>query len=292
MGRLEQMRAFMLVVETGRFHVAAKRLGISDAAISKLVKALEEELNVQLLHRTTRKLELTEAGQRYVNQCQRVFEELQIAENLASDLRSEPAGQLHVASGRHFADRYLIPFVKEWLALYPKIILNLQLMERIPDLETEGIDVLIGMSLSAGLEAIQKRIGSTRYVLCASPVYFEKYGKPTTVEQLAQHAYITHLMRHPNHLISFKNGQSIEVQPILFLNDARAMLECALDGIGIVKLHDYVVAEDLSAGRLVEIFSDLSEDKLPLYVAYRNQRFVPAKIRSFIDFATSNMHSD
>ena len=168
---LVQMRTLIIVSELGSLAAAARTLGISPAAVSKQLTRMENELGLQLLIRSTRHVELTEIGQNYMVQCQRVLEEVNAAHQLVSNMKAVPHGGLKVVSARHFGMSYIVPHLKEFLALYPRIELDLELAERIPDINVESIDVLIGMSIPVTGEAIQKRIATTRYCYCATPKY-------------------------------------------------------------------------------------------------------------------------
>lgn len=281
---LSAMSLFVLIVEHGSLAAVSRHIGISSVAISKQLTKMEKDLGVQLLIRSTRRLELTEIGRNYYMQCQRVLEEASEANALISQMHSVPSGPLNVLSGRHFAASYIIPHVESFLSEYPQIHLNLELGERIPDLQNERVDIVIGMSLSASGDAIQKKIRNTSYVYCASLKYLENFGMPKKPEDLKKHRYITHSMRRPDDVVEFDNGKSVTVQPYIRVNDAQAMLEFALGGLGIVKLHRYVVQKHLEAGKLRELFIAENKKEIPIYVAYQQRRFVPSKIRCFIDF--------
>lgn len=281
---LQHIETFSLTCELGSLAAVARKQGISAAAVSKQLTRLEEELGAQLLIRTTRSIELTDMGKSYWLQCRRIMEEVDEAAALISQMKTIPHGTLKIVSSRYFGSTYIVPFIKEFISKYPKVELNLELAERIPDLISEGIDVLIGMSISATGDVIQKRIATTSYTLCASPAYFKKFGVPRKPNDLKKHRYITHSMRKPDHTLSFRDKETITVIPYIRLNDAQAMLRLALDGVGIVNLHDYVVKEYLERGELKEVLSDYQDDGVPIYVAYPQRRFVPSKVRCFIDF--------
>ncbi len=246
-------------------------------------------LGLQLVIRSTRKLELTEVGINYSFQCRRILEEVEAASDLISQIKIVPNGVLKVVSGRHFAASYIVPHMKEFLLKYPRIELNLELAERVPDLSMETIDVLIGMSISANEDAIQKRIGTTSYSLCASPDYLKQFGIPEKPEDLKNHRYIAHSMRKPDNELIFHNKESITLIPYLRVNDAETMLNFALDGLGIVKLHHYVVKKHLEEGSLHELLSSYNTSEVPIYVAYPQRRFIASKVRCFIDFITEKM---
>lgn len=281
-----QIKTFVLVSELGSLAAAARTLGVSPAAISKQLTKLEEELGLQLLLRSTRKLELTEVGINYCFQCRRILEEVEAASALISQIKVVPNGALKVVSGRHFATSYIVPNVKEFLLKYPKIELNLELAERIPDLNTEAIDILIGMSISATGDVIQKRIGTTSYSLCASPDYLKQFGIPKKPEDLKNHRYIAHSMRKPDNELIFHNKEVVALTPYLRVNDTETMLNFALDGLGVVKLHHYVVKKHLEQGLLHELLSSYNTSEVPIYVAYPQRRFIASKVRCFIDFIT------
>lgn len=289
MTEFSQMRTLILVSELGSLAAAAHELNISPAAVSKQLTRLEEELGLQLLLRTTRKVELTEVGENYCAQCRRIFEEVEAANDLVSNVKMIPSGALKVFSGRHFAATYIIPHLKEFLFKYPKIELTLELAERMPDINSEAIDVLIGMSISATGNVIQKRISSTYYSYCASPEYLRAFGKPEKPADLINHRYITHSMRKPDNELIFPNKEQIKVTPYLHVNDTETMLKLALDGLGIVKLHHYVVMEALKRRTLIELLSSYAEAEIPLYAAFPQRRFIPSKVRCFIDFVVTKI---
>lgn len=277
------MRSYILVSELGSLAAAAKKLGISAAAISKQITKLESDLGVQLLRRTTRSLELTEIGKSYLEQCKRIFEEVDAASNLISQSKATPHGALKVVSGRHFAASYIVPHLKQFLKKFPEIELNLELAERMPDLEQESIDLLIGMSLSANNNVIQKKIATTRYCFCAAPDYLKKHGTPHKPRDLVHHRYITHSMRKPTDEIQFKK-EVVKVHPYLLVNDVETLLQLAKEGLGIVMVHYYAACEMIVNGLLVEVLDEYLDQSIPIYVAYPERRFLSAKVRCFIDF--------
>jgi DNA-binding transcriptional LysR family regulator len=282
--KIDRILTFIQVIEANSFIAASKKLGISNAAVSKQISLLEEELGVLLLHRSTRKLSLTEAGAMYFELSKKMVDNVKEMDNLISEVKGEPMGQLKVVSQRHFGEEFIVPYLKDFLLGYPKIRLNLGLGEYIPDLEKEGIDILIGMSIPTSLNEIQKKIGTTHYIMCASPEYLKKYGRPTAPKDMLKHHYINHAIRRPVNYLKFKDNEEILLEPYLLLNDTRAMRESAIQGLGIVKLHAYVVNEAIAEGKLVEVLKNYAEPIQPIYVSYPAQRIVPPKIRTFINY--------
>lgn len=284
-----QIRSFVLTVELRSIVAAARRLGLSPAAVSKQLSRLENDLGVQLLIRTTRHIELTDIGKSYYTQCQRILDEVNEAKTLIDQSKAIPSGPLRVVAPPHFAKMHIIPCLPQFLALYPKIELNLELAERIPDLQNEPIDLLIGMSISAGDDAIQRTIGSTTYVICAAPKYLHQHGTPQNLIELLHHRHITHSRRQPYDSLCIPGKEPIAITPYLQANDTETMLALALEAIGIVMLHRYVVEEHLLSGALIQLLPSFTNSAIPLYLAYPHRRFLASKTRLFIDFVVEKL---
>lgn len=288
---LTQLKTLVMIADLGCLAAVARELKVSSAAISKQLTRLEEELGVQLILRSTRRIEFTDAGLNYCEQCRRILEEVEAAAALISQNKATPSGLLKVFSGRNFGNKYIIPHLKEFLLEFPNIELNLELAERIPDLNLESLDISIGMSISASGEAIQNRIGTTNYVFAAAPTYLKKMGTPKKPKDLMNHRYITHSVRNPDNELTFGGKDNVILTPYLRVNDVDAMLKFAIEGLGIIRVHRYAVGDYLKAGKLKEVLSEYSHEDIPLYVAYPKRRFVPSKTRCFIDFFTEKMKS-
>lgn len=286
MSKFDQITAFIAVVEEHGFAAAARRQHVSTAAISRQVARLESELNTQLLRRTTRHISLTEIGVRYYEQVKKTMDELCEAELAIADSQAVATGLLTVTSSRYFATQHLLPRLPEFMALNPQLRINLELAERFPDLDEEGIDLIFGMSMDAPLSLVRKRVADTRYIYCCSPSYVKQYGTPEVPSDINKHRYITHSMRKPDNILVFKGNKEIQVKPVLCLNDSRAMCDCAIAGMGIVKLHDYIVADAIQSGDLVEILSGFQDTTQPVYLYYQQSRYLQPKIRRFVDFYT------
>lgn len=284
-----QMKTLVLIADLGSLAAVARELKISSAAISKQLSRLEDKLGVQLLVRSTRRVEFTDAGLNYCYQCRRILEEVEAASALISQSKATPSGVLKVFSGRNFGNKYIVPHIKEFLTKYPQIELDLELAERIPDLSLESLDVSIGMSISASGESIQKRIATTNYVFAASPDYLKKMGIPKKPTDLKKHSYITHSVRNPDNELVFRGRDIVTLTPYLRVNDVEAMLKFALDGLGIIMVHLYAIEDYLKCGKLKEVLVGFSDSEIPLYVAYPKRRFVPSRTRCFIDFFTEKV---
>lgn len=284
MNDLRRLIIFVTVIEENSFAAAARKLGVTNAAVSKQVIALEEALKTQLLERTTRSLKVTEEGKIYYDHAKKIVKEMQEIESLFLDMRCEPSGQLRIASARHFSECYIIPHLNEFLEVYPKISIDLIIQERLLDLAKEGIDVSVGHSFVGGPDDIHRKISEAHYSFCASPAYLNKYGIPQKPEDLYQHRYITHRNRIPDNVLKFRNKKEIHIEPFMRLNDSRMMIACAKSGLGIIKLHHYSMASEIKKGELVEILQGWDTSIQPIYLCYQPQRYVHPKIRTFINF--------
>ncbi|HTM63963.1 MAG TPA: LysR family transcriptional regulator [Gammaproteobacteria bacterium] len=291
MDKLKLMRTFMLAVEEGSLAQAARALGISKAAASKQLIELESELNTQLINRTTRMLKLTEIGESYYESVKAVFSAVREAESVVTQSLDKPSGTLRIASHRYFGERFIINHIKEFLSLYPDLKIDIELADRFPDIEREDFDVLCGVSHEGPEHLVRKRIKTIRHVLCASPEYIAEFGMPESPDDLKQFHYITHSFRKPDTILSFKNDKEIFLDYVIRLNDAQAMLQCALQGLGFIKIFNYFVDEHIRQGRLIEILKEYSEPPKSLYIFYKQQKFLPNKIRVFIDFLTKKLDS-
>ncbi|MGD9592065.1 MAG: LysR family transcriptional regulator [Candidatus Berkiella sp.] len=287
MNKLECISTFIAVVEANSFANAAKKLRLSTAAVSRQVSALEHTLGAQLLMRTTRRLSLTDVGVEYYEQTKRALEQLQLAQETVSGSQKEATGLLHVLSNRYFAHEFILPCLQAFMQQNPKLRIKLEVAERFPDLMQEDIDILVGISMEGPPTLKRRKIATTRYVLCASPSYLKKHGTPKTPADLANHRYITHHMRVPDNAIKLDDQQEIFLDPILWLNDSRAMCDCAIQGLGIVRLHDYIVNDALKSKKLIEILPTYHQVQIPVFLYYQQSRYLQPKIRKFIDFLTS-----
>jgi DNA-binding transcriptional LysR family regulator len=284
MNRLERIDTFISVVEEGSFAAAARKKGVSTPAVSRQIAALERELRVELLKRTTRHIALTDSGAMYYQECKQALNQLASAEEMLLNSQSEARGTLHIMANRYFANHYLLPKLQEFRQLHPNLYLDIQLAESIPKLDKEGIDILFGVSLEGEQDWVRRKIASTRYVLCASPRYLKTRGTPKSPADLTQHDYITHTSRKPDNIIPFKKGKNSIVKPTLGLNESHAIRECAIQDMGLVNLHDYIVADAIEQGSLIEVLFEYQEPKVDIYLYYQQSRYLQPKIRRFIDF--------
>lgn len=289
MNTLGLIQTFCKVAQCANFSAAAKALDVSAAAVSKQISLLEETLGVKLLHRTTRQVALTEIGEEYYREAQNILLAVDQAKGVIAAAKQEPSGVLRIKSSRYFADYYIVPRLTEFMKLYPHVTIDLQIAEHIPHLLEEDLDVVFGMSAQVASNSIQKKITSTRYVFCASPNYVREHGNPVQPYDLLKHKYITHMMRAPNDVWIFPKGETVYLNPVLYLNDAAAMLNCAINGLGIVSLHHYQVAHALARGELVEVLPQHRMTKIPVFLYYHSGRYMQPKVKTWIEFMSNNI---
>ncbi len=281
---IAQMKALVMVFDKGSLAAAARTLGISSAAISKQLILLEKDLGLQLMIRTTRSLEFTEIGKSYCDQCRRILEEFDMATTLVDQMKMIPQGRLKVVSGSYFASVYIIPHLKEFLISFPNIYIDIELAERQPNFEEEVVDVVIGMSIPPTGNVVRRRLEATKGCFCASPAYLKKFRTPKKPKDLANHRHIIHSMRNPSNILTFSNKETVTITPYICINDSLAMVKLAQEGIGIIKTHYPLVQHLFQEGSLIELLPDYIEKEVPFYVAFPERRYIPSKVRCFIDF--------
>lgn len=222
----------------------------------------------------------------YFEHAKRILEAYQQAEAAVSHSKEEPSGELKLVCGPQIGNLLVIPFLKEFLERYSIIRLSLEFTQTMPDLEKEKVDIVIGLSQGIPSHWIQKTLIYARWVMCASPEYLKKHGTPKKPSDLTRHQIITRVQRQPNNRMEFMTGESIPFEPYLYFNDTRAMRRCAVQGLGIALLHDYIVADDLKEQRLVEILNKHMEKKktIPVHISYMPATQLHIKIRLFLDF--------
>lgn len=282
MNTLLLMQTFCKVAQHRGFNAAAKALGISPAAVSKQITSLEEALGVTLFERTTRKVALTVIGEAYYTEVQAVLLALEQSNNLIAGYKSQPEGLLRVMSSRYFAEHIILPRMPAFSQNHPKVRLDLQIAEEVPHLLEEGLDVVFGMSAAVASNAVQKKITTTRYVLCASADYLRQYGYPKQVDDLNHHRFITHKMRAPNDSWIFLSGETLVFKPAVYVNDAAAMAAFAVNGLGLAFLHHYQVADALASGQLLEVLPEQRLPVIPVFLYYHPGRFLQPKIKSWV----------
>lgn len=287
MDRIETLRAFVAVVDTGSFSQAAQRLGTSPQVVSKYVKGLEAEFDQQLLYRTTRSLSLTEAGRAQLPRCRALVEDFDELRAAARAEDREPRGRLVITAPVTFGERVLSGVVSRFLDAHPEVAIELRLTDRRLSLADEGIDLAIRIGALEDASLIVRKLGNVPVVCCAAPAYLARAGRPATPQELEGHtAILDSNFREP---ATWRFGEgatriAVRVQGRLTVNSAEAAGRLALSGAGVALIPAYVVAEPLGDGRLEALFEGEADYDFGLYAAYLPSRHLAAKVRGFIDF--------
>ncbi|MCX7122724.1 MAG: LysR family transcriptional regulator [Gammaproteobacteria bacterium] len=286
MSDLDRFEIFTHVAQLGSITQAASQLKTTKAALSKQIKRLEADFNITLFTRHKQRITLTDQGESLLEQCLRLRHELDEARSLCKHFHDEHEGHLHVVAFSYFAQKLIFPRLKSFLEQYPKISLRIDTTERVPNFIEEQIDLALGFALPVPNpgEVVQKRMATTRYILCASLQYFAEKGTPQTLEDLHQHHYISHIAR-PNHqIIKLKSKYQLSLQPYLEVNSVASMIECAKQHLGLIQLPLYMVEDLLKRGELIEVLSEYQAINASVYYHYPQTRHMKPKVQRFIEF--------
>ncbi len=295
MRRFGAIPVFVAVVENGGFTAAARTLGISKSAVSKRINQLEAHLGVRLLHRTTRKLSLTEAGERYFEHATQALAAANQAEDAVAELQGEPQGQLRISSPMSFGRLHVAPMIPKLLKRYPKLKIDLVMDDRRVDLVAEGFDTAIRAGNLPDSTLIARKLAPVRQVLCASPDYLDRYDRPGTPAELSGHNCVLYSYSSDADkwtLIGEGGPVTVTVSGSYKVNNSEALLEALREGVGIGRLPTFVAGPDLKAGRLVKLFESYRIPDFTLYAVFPEREYLPAKLRVFLDFAIEYIGGD
>lgn len=292
MDRFQEMQVFLAVAEEQGFAAAARRLNLSPPSVTRAVAALEERIGTLLLARTTRSVHVTEAGQRYVEDCRRILAELEEAEESAAGSHAIARGQLTLSAPVLFGELFVTPLMIDYLAQHPAVTIKALLVDRVVSMVDEGIDVAIriGNLPDSGLHAV--KVGEMRRVICAAPTYLNEHGRPQHPDELlqAQLVVATSSPLLSNWEFSGPDGAiSIRPQTRLLVTANQAAINAASLGWGLTRVLSYQVASKVAAGELEIVLQDFEQAPLPIHVVYQSARKVPAKVRTFVDFCSAQL---
>jgi len=288
MEHLSEMMTFAKVVETKSFSAAAQALNTSKSLVSKQVSNLESALGVRLLHRTTRRMSLTEIGSAYYEHCARIAQEIDAAAETVTQLQVEPRGVLRVTSPVIFASLHLAPALQVFLKRYDKVEVELNASDRIIDIVEEGYDLAIRITDHPVPTMVARRIAPVRWVTCASPEYLERNGTPSTPQELVDHHCLVYqgipALRSGWRYVIGNKEVSVPVTGKCRVNNSEVLLQLALDGMGIVLFPTYILGHHLRSGRLKVILPDsVANPDMSLFATYLPNRYMQPKVRAFID---------
>ncbi len=286
---------FVGVVENGGFSAAARTLGISKSAVSKRINQLEAHLGVRLLHRTTRNLSLTEAGERYFEHASQALAAASQAEAAVTELQGEPQGQLRISVPMSFGRLHVAPLIPKFLKRCPKLQIDLVMDDRKVDLVAGRFDVAIRAGNLPASTLIARKLAPVRQVLCASPDYIDRYDRPDTPADLTGHNCVLYSFSSDADewtLIGEGGPETVTVSGTYQVNNSEALLEALREGVGIGRLPTFVAGPDLKTGRLVKLFESYRLPDFTIYAVFPEREFLPAKVRAFLDFAIEYFGGD
>ena len=289
MNHLQNLEVFVRVVNSGNFAKAAAELEIHPSAISRRINHLEARLGVRLFNRTTRSLSLTEVGERYLNRCLSILADLEEADLEAKQHSEAPQGLLHVNCSTLFAHRYLVAHLPQFLEQYPRLRIELTLTDDVVALVSEGVDVAIRIGELADSSLITQKLISDRRIICAAPVYLDRYGIPTTPDDLAHHnCLILDARKTTLNQWRFRDGnelREISVKGNFIVNSGEALYEAMLAGLGINRVVAFLADEALRSGQLVRLLSEYEDESdVGIYAVFPSNRYLLPKVRCFVKF--------
>lgn len=288
MDRFENMNTFIRVVEAGSITGAADRLGVAKSAVSRRLKELEEHLGVELFHRTTRRMNLTDTGRAFFHQSVRIREDVLEAELATSQAHGTLKGSLKVALPSSFGLMHMGPVINEFLQEYPEIEFDLDFNDRKVDLMQEGFDLAIRLAILPDSSLIARRLAPINAVICASPTYLENMGVPQSLGELSNHRCLVYSLLEDFehwHLID-TNGKAIKVKirPYLKATTGEFLRDAAVEGQGIILVPSFIAYKEIERGDLVPLLTDYKPPQIDAYAIYPQTRYLSRRVRAFVDF--------
>lgn len=290
MDRLEAMNVFVAVADLRGFAPAARRLGLSPSAVTRLVAALEERLGTRLLQRTTRSVALTDAGARFLERARRILSDVAEAEGAAQAERNVPTGRFVVAAPLVFGRREVAPVMSAFLAKYPAVTCDLTLSDRNANLVDEGVDAAVRIGVLEDSSLVARTVGATRRVVVAAPKYLARRKKPRSPDDLAGHDLV-HFSAIPQatewRFVHDGEESRVPIAPRYVTNSADAAIAHAELGGGLTTVLAYQVAEAIREGRLRVVLAEFEPEPLPIQIVYATTRLLSAKVRAFVELVTT-----
>lgn len=292
MDRLDAMSILIAAVEAGSFSAASRRLGVPLPTVSRKVAELEAHLRARLLIRTTRKLTLTDAGQAYLAASRKILEQVAEAERAASGEYLTPRGDLAIAAPIVFGRLHVLPVVNAFLAAFPDINVQLVLSDRNADLIGDQIDMAVRIGPLSDSSMIATRVGSVRYVVCASPEFMAAHGVPKTPHDIASLPCVTFGTVATTSWAFMSKRRALRPVPVrsrLVVNTAEAAIDAASAGVGIARVLSYQAAPAVAERRLRIVLADYEPEPLPVHLLHPAQTHSPLKLRRFVEFAAPRL---
>lgn len=274
---------FLAVAETQNFTKAAQRLSVSAAHVSRRIAALETKLGTRLFVRTTRKVSLTQAGERYYLHCRQAADVMDIADNTARDTHQSLSGRLRVSAAGHFCEQYVAPALIRFAALHPQLNLELDFNSRYINLIEDGYDLAIRYGHLQDSSLVAQPLIRRRMMMAASPDYLQRHGTPKSPEELHQHRCLITNSEHWRMSIK-KQSFKVKVNEAFRSNNVSVILQAAKQGLGLVYLPDSSIRQHINSGELLPVMQDYWEPEVPTWLMYANRKLLPVRTVKAIEF--------
>lgn len=286
MNLLESMQVYVLIVDKGSLSAAAAAIAISPTMAGKHLRALEARLGMQLLSRTTRRQHMTPFGEDYYARCREILRLVDETDAQAQHQQLAPAGTLRISAPVIFGTHALVPALADYMARYPGVRVEATLSDRVVDLVEEGFEAALRIgTLADSSTLVARALTPYRLMMCASPAYLARHGTPTDLQALARHECLS---LEPTALAQWLQADAGELDRApdgrLQINNGEALRTAALHGLGIVLQSALLLAADVDAGRLVQLFPEQGQTGRPMHVVYAHDRYHSTRLRSFLDF--------
>jgi len=293
LGREGALSLFVRVVEAGSFSEAARNLGLTPSAVSKQIARLEDRLGARLVERTTRRLGVTEVGRQLHERARRILADIDEAERAVSETLGQARGTLRITASLAFGQRWLAPYIATFLAEHDQMRLELLLTDQLVDLVAEGVDVALRFGHLADSTLVARRLTPHRQIICASPAYLARAGRPARPAELARHECLVYNGRPDLNHWPFRVGgrpESVAVTGRFEATSGEALHAAALGGAGIARVASFLAVPDLAAGRLIALLEEFApNDDEALFAVYPSARHMSPKLRVFIDFLMQHL---
>ncbi|WP_198383999.1 LysR family transcriptional regulator [Roseomonas sp. KE2513] len=285
--------AFVKVAEQGSFAAAGRALRISPSAVSKSVLRLEDRLGVRLFQRTTRSLALTEDGKTFLARCSTILADLEQAEREMRERAAKPSGLLRIEMPTALGRLKIVPELSRLTARYPQLRITATFADTLTDPIVAGLDAVVRIGFPRDERMMIRRVGTVRYIVCATPAYIAAHGAPHSLEDLDRFNCIQRLPPGGDCVVSWwfrsaESGKAFQrpVAGTMTFNNNDAVVEAGLAGVGLVQLHTYMAEPHLTSGALVQVLKDYAVDGPPISVLFPSARQLSPKVRAFIDFVS------
>jgi DNA-binding transcriptional LysR family regulator len=294
MDRLHAMETFVQIVDKGSLTAAADALDTSLPSVVRVLASLERHLQVRLLNRTTRRMHLTDEGARFLERCRAILSQVREAEAALGSRGGEPQGKLAITAPVVFGRRYITPIVNAFVRRYPKVNIDLLLVDRFTNLVEEGLDVAVRVGELPDSSLVAVPVGQARRVICASPDYLRRQGKPRAPQDVAAHRCVRFTGVAPRDEWDFRMGRrevAIPITSVISCNQIDSALQACIDGLGLGMFFSYQVASHRKAGELKYVLEKFETEPRPIQVIFPHSKLLSAKVRTFVDECVAQLRS-